>query len=126
MHVKNPIAVDSRKPLIENGTLKDDQDRRDFTINAMSIQLNKHQYGNFIDPFDGIKDLERKIIRTPLEPDRTYSDDPLRMMRAVRFAAQLDFQNREKSLSLLEKMLRALDIISKERIMNELNKIILS
>ena len=123
---KESYRDDSRKPLIEDGSLDDDQNRRDFTINAMSIQLNKHQYGNFIDPFDGIKDLERKIIKTPLDPDITFSDDPLRMMRAVRFASELNFIISEKTLNAISRNAKRLSIISQERITDELNKIILS
>jgi|TARA_B110000467_G_C18334768_1_gene496512 poly(A) polymerase len=123
---KESYRDDSRKPLVEDGSLEDDQNRRDFTINAMSIQLNKHQYGNFIDPFDGIKDLERKIIKTPLDPDITFSDDPLRMMRAVRFASELNFIISEKTLNAISRNAKRLSIISQERITDELNKIILS
>ena len=123
---KESYRDDSRKPLVEDGSLDDDQNRRDFTINAMSIQLNKHQYGNFIDPFDGIKDLERKIIKTPLDPDITFSDDPLRMMRAVRFASELNFIISEKTLNAISSNAKRLSIISQERITDELNKIILS
>ena len=123
---KESYRDDSRKPLVEDGSLDDDQNRRDFTINAMSIQLNKHQYGNFIDPFDGIKDLERKIIKTPLDPDITFSDDPLRMMRAVRFASELNFIISEKTLNAISRNAKRLSIISQERITDELNKIILS
>ena len=123
---KESYRDDSRKPLVEDGSLEDDQNRRDFTINAMSIQLNKHQYGNFIDPFDGIKDLERKIIKTPLDPDITFSDDPLRLMRAVRFASELNFIISEKTLNAISRNAKRLSIISQERITDELNKIILS
>lgn len=123
---KESYRDDSRKPLVEDGSLEDDQNRRDFTINAMSIQLNKHQYGNFIDPFNGIKDLERKIIKTPLDPDITFSDDPLRMMRAVRFASELNFIISEKTLNAISRNAKRLSIISQERITDELNKIILS
>ena len=116
----------SRKPIVENGTLEDDQNRRDFTINAMSIQLNKDNFGLLIDPFNGQKDLTNGIIRTPLSPDITYSDDPLRMMRAVRFATQLNFTIEEKSYNSIKKNSERLGIISQERITEELNKIILS
>ena len=123
---KESYRRDSRKPIVENGSLKDDQDRRDFTINALAISLHKDNFGELIDPFNGIEDLEKEIIRTPLEPSRTYSDDPLRMMRAVRFASQLNFKIEKKSLESIRENADRLDIISKERIMDELNKIILS
>lgn len=123
---KESYRKDSRKPIVEDGTLKDDQDRRDFTINALALSLHKDNFGELIDPFNGVEDLEKQIIRTPLEPSRTYSDDPLRMMRAVRFASQLDFKIEKKSLESIRDNAERLDIISKERIMDELNKIILS
>lgn len=123
---KESYRKDSRKPIVEDGTLKDDQDRRDFTINALALSLHKDNFGELIDPFNGVEDLENQIIRTPLEPSRTYSDDPLRMMRAVRFASQLDFKIEKKSLESIRDNAERLDIISKERIMDELNKIILS
>ncbi len=123
---KESYRKDSRKPIVEDGTLKDDQDRRDFTINALALSLHKENFGELIDPFNGVEDLENQIIRTPLEPSRTYSDDPLRMMRAVRFATQLDFRIEKKSLESIRENAERLDIISKERIMDELNKIILS
>ena len=123
---KESYRSDSRKPIVEDGTLEDDQNRRDFTINAMGIQLNKDRYGILIDPFNGEKDLKNKIIRTPLDADITYSDDPLRMMRAVRFATQLDFSIEEKSLKSITDNAKRLNIISQERITEELNKIILS
>jgi poly(A) polymerase len=123
---KESYRSESRKPLVENGTLEDDQNRRDFTINSMSIQLNQQNYGLLVDPFDGKKDLEKKIIRTPLNPDTTYSDDPLRMMRAVRFATQLDFEIEKNSYQAISKNANRLAIISRERITEELNKIILS
>lgn len=123
---KESYQRDSRKPIVEDGTLSDDQKRRDFTINALALDLRAETFGNLIDPFNGLDDLEKGILRTPLDPDTTYSDDPLRMMRAVRFAAQLNFQIEIKSLqSILENSSR-LEIISKERIMDELNKIILA
>ena len=117
---------DSRNPKVFKGTIEDDQKRRDFTINAMAVCLNNDKYGDFIDPFDGINDLENKIIKTPLEPEKTYSDDPLRMMRAIRFATILDFQIDKKSLSAIIRNHQRLKIIKQERITEELNKIILS
>ena len=123
---KESYRSDSRKPIVENGTLEDDQNRRDFTINAMAIQLNTNSYGTLIDPFNGTEDLKNKIIRTPLNPDITYSDDPLRMMRAVRFASQLDFSIEEKSIKSITNNAERLSIISQERITEELNKIILT
>jgi putative nucleotidyltransferase with HDIG domain len=116
----------SRKPIVENGTLEDDQNRRDFTINAMALSLNKSSFGRLVDPFDGIADLKTKTIKTPLDPDITYSDDPLRMLRAIRFATQLDFKIENESLEAIERNAHRLDIISGERIITELNKIILS
>ena len=123
---KESYRSESRKPIVENGTLQDDQNRRDFTINAMAIQLNKEQYGTLLDPFSGMEDLQNKIIRTPLEPNNTYSDDPLRMMRAVRFATQLEFFIEENSLQAIKDNADRLNIISQERITDELNKIILA
>lgn len=123
---KESYQRDSRKPIVEDGTLSDDQKRRDFTINALALDLREETFGNIIDPFNGLVDLDKGILRTPLDPDTTYSDDPLRMMRAIRFATQLDFQIETSSLkSILENASR-LEIISKERIMDELNKIILA
>ena len=116
----------SRKPIVENGTLEDDQKRRDFTINAISIQLNKDNFGELIDPFNGIEDLKNKIIKTPGNPNKTYSDDPLRMMRAVRFATQLHFEIEKESYEAILRNCERLSIISQERITEELNKIILS
>lgn len=123
---KESYRSDSRKPIVEDGTLEDDQNRRDFTINALAIRLNKEHFGELIDPFNGLKDLENKIIRTPLEPNITYSDDPLRMMRAIRFATQLNFKIEESSLKAIKDNASRLEIISQERITEELNKIILS
>lgn len=123
---KESYNRDSRKPIVEDGTLEDDQKRRDFTINAMAISLNEDNFGELVDPFDGIGDLERKIIRTPLDPDITFSDDPLRMMRAVRFAAQLNFKLDDEAYKALSRNKDRIKIISQERITDELNKIILS
>jgi poly(A) polymerase len=123
---KESYRADSRKPDIEVGSLKDDQDRRDFTINALAISLNKEDYGKLIDPFNGVKDLESGIIRTPLEPERTFSDDPLRMMRAIRFSSQLNFIIDEKTWAGICQNAERIKIVSQERITDELNKIILS
>ncbi len=122
---KESYQRDSRKPIVEDGTLEDDQNRRDFTINAMAINLHPDHFGELVDPFGGIEDLDKGIIRTPLDPGITYSDDPLRMMRAIRFATQLDFKIETASLKAIKENAERLDIISKERIMDELNKIIL-
>lgn len=116
----------SRKPIVEDGTLEDDQNRRDFTINAFAIGLNKNEFGKLLDPFNGKADLENKIIRTPLDPAITYSDDPLRMMRAIRFSSQLGFSIEQKSLQAISENKQRIEIVSKERITDELNKIILS
>jgi len=123
---KESYRSDSRKPIVENGTLEDDQNRRDFSINALAIQLNASRFGELIDPFDGLIDLENKLIRTPLEPNKTYSDDPLRMMRAIRFSCQLNFTIEAESLKAIKENAHRLSIISQERITDELNKIILS
>ena len=122
---KESYRQDSRKPLVEDGTLQEDLERRDFTINAMAISLNQENYGELIDPFDGIKDIKAKRIKTPLEPGITFSDDPLRMMRGVRFATQLDFDIESETFFALTTYAPRLQIISAERIIDELNKIIL-
>lgn len=123
---KESYSRDSRKPIVEDGTLEDDQNRRDFTINAMAICLNKGRFGELVDPFDGILDLEDGIIATPLDPDVTFSDDPLRMMRCVRFATQLNFQIEPETYTALSRNAERLKIISGERISDEMNKIMLS
>ena len=123
---KESYTENSRKPEVEGGTLEDDQKRRDFTINAMAISLNKDNFGDLIDPFNGIDDLEKEILRTPLEPAQTYSDDPLRMMRAVRFASTLNFTIEENSLNAIQQEAERIKIVSMERIMVEFNKIMLS
>jgi putative nucleotidyltransferase with HDIG domain len=122
---KESYRLESRKPIVENGTLLEDLERRDFTINAMAISLNKEDFGNIFDPFDGLLDIKRKIIRTPLDPSITFSDDPLRMLRAVRFAAQLDFDIDPDTFFAITENASRLKIISAERIIVELNKIIL-
>ncbi|WP_298761042.1 HD domain-containing protein [uncultured Psychroserpens sp.] len=121
---KESYSKNSRNPIVENGTLQDDQNRRDFTINAMALNLSEQHFGNLLDPFNGIQDLKNKIIRTPLDPDITYSDDPLRMMRAIRFATQLNFTIESKSLQAISKNNDRITIITKERIVVELHKIL--
>ncbi|MDF2433101.1 MAG: poly(A) polymerase [Mucilaginibacter sp.] len=123
---KESYRLDSRKPIVEDGTLEEDQKRRDFTINALAISLHPETFGELLDPFNGIADLEQKLIRTPLNPDETFSDDPLRMLRAVRFAAQLNFRIDELAIAAIKNNADRIDIISQERITDELNKIILS
>jgi tRNA nucleotidyltransferase (CCA-adding enzyme) len=123
---KESYREDSRKPSVEDGSLADDQNRRDFTINALAISLNKESFGELVDPFNGIEDLKNKIIRTPLDPHITFSDDPLRMMRAVRFAAQLNFKIHPEALQAIEDSRARIQIISKERIAEELNKTLLA
>ena len=123
---KESYRKNSRKPLVENGTLEDDQNRRDFTINTLALGLNKNNYGELTDPFDGLTDLKNKIIRTPLDPSVTFSDDPLRMMRAIRFSTQLGFKIHAESLQAIAKNRQRIKIISAERITDELNKIMLA
>ena len=123
---KESYSHDSRKPIVENGTLEDDQNRRDFTINAMAICLNKARFGELVDPFNGLADLEDGIIATPLEPGITFSDDPLRMMRCIRFATQLNFEIEQETFDALQRMADRIKIVSGERIKDELNKIIMA
>ena len=123
---KESYSHDSRKPIVEDGTLEDDQNRRDFTINAMAVCLNKKRFGELVDPFGGMDDLKERTIRTPLDPDITFSDDPLRMMRCIRFATQLNFYIDDETFEALSRNKERIHIISKERIADELNKILLA
>lgn len=123
---KESYRADSRKPTVENGTLEDDQNRRDFTINALAVSLNSDSFGEIIDPFGGLHHLEQKLIKTPLSPDRTFSDDPLRMMRGIRFSTQLNFNIEEATLESIVRNKNRIKIVSAERITKELNKILLS
>lgn len=123
---KESYSEDSRKPHVEDGTLEDDQKRRDFTINTLAISMNKETFGDLIDPFNGVEDLNNKIIKTPLEPNVTYSDDPLRMMRAIRFAAQLDFEIEKKSFQAIIDNAERINIVSFERVMDEFQKIMMT
>ena len=123
---KESYTLESRNPKVSIGSLKDDQNRRDFTINSMALSLNKHNFGSLLDPFNGLSDIENKVIRTPLNPEITYNDDPLRMLRAIRFATKLNFKIDENSLKSIKSLSSRIKIITNERIVVELNKILLS
>ncbi len=123
---KESYKRNSRKPMVENGTLEDDQKRRDFTINAMAISLNKNDFGKLIDPFNGINDLKEEILKTPMKPEKTFSDDPLRMMRGIRFASQLNYKIEKNTYNAISEQKNRIKIVSKERITEELNKILMS
>ena len=121
---KESYTIESRNPAVSEGTLEEDQLRRDFTINALAVSLNKENFGTLLDPFAGLDDLEKRLLRTPRDPDTTYTDDPLRMLRAIRFATQLNFSIVPESLNAIRKNAERIKIISKERIVVELNKIL--